>query len=317
MNDRLNRRRFLEASTGALAAVLWPGRVLHGAGDAPAGSVVVQMRSDNVIVERHVSVQVLNDMMDRALLALTGAANPAGAWARILDPEDVVGIRFERAGASQLGTSEVVGHWLLDGLQAAGWPAEQIVLLEAPEPLANAYATRPYRFGWTAEAVDFGSGRDWLSSFYDQVTAVITVPFLKNDNLAGLSGCIKSLTYHMMKHPARFHDTPGLPFMADVLAVPGVRDKVRLCILNGLRVAYDKGPLVADDALENSGLIIMGTDPVATDAVGLHALSQIRQDHGLSSLTPGDDAPALVAAERKGLGYMDFRKIERRLKHVP
>ncbi len=151
-----------------------------------------------------------------------------------------------------------------------------------------------------------------MAAFLDQVTAIINVPLLKSDNITGLSGCLKNITYHVIKHPARFHANGCAPYLADILSLPQVSSKLRLNILNGRRIACHNGPLVDRKYIADSGLLLMGRDPIAVDAMALQTLNQARQKFNLPAIRlDAEHLPALTDAADKGLGNVDARTIRR------
>jgi uncharacterized protein (DUF362 family) len=159
--------------------------------------------------------------------------------------------------------------------------------------------------------VDFGSGRDRLSSLLQQVTALVNVPFLKTHNIAGITCGLKNLSHALVKHPARFHGNRCSPFIGDIVALPQIRDKLKLTVVNALRVVFDGGPEAADDLTHESGTILLSRDPVATDTVGLDTLHHIRNRLSLPYVDDGDGRIAYIeAAARRGLGCSDLYRIK-------
>ena len=326
VNQRISRRRFLHC-TGSLVATTGLCRVstlwaqVPPASDPspadPAGlrskkSVVVRTQSDFVANASEIRTDVMVEMFDSALMRLANTDTVAAAWAHHLRGDDVVALTFNPHGERDFGTARPFARMIVESLLRSGWSAEQIVLVDAPSGIERQFGTRSQRIGWSAAAIDFGSARDRLAAFLEQVTAIVNIPYLKNDNIMGLSGCLKNITYRLVKHPARLHGNGCSPFLADILARPEISGKLRLNIMNALRIAYHGGPLVAPEYVKNAGLLLMGRDPIAVDAVALGTLNAARQRAGLSPI-PLDAAyvPALIDAADKGLGHINFRMIER------
>ncbi len=252
------------------------------------------------------------EMFDSALMRLANTDTVAAAWGHYLRGDDVVALRFNPHGERDFGTARPFARMIVESLLRSGWSAEQIVLVDAPGDIERQFGTRSQRIGWSAASTDFGSGRDRLAAFLEQVTAIVNIPYLKNDNIMGLSGCLKNITYRLVKHPARLHNNGCSPFLADILALPEVSGKLRLNIMNALRIAYHGGPLVAPDYVESAGLLLMGRDPIAVDAVALGTLNAARRKAGLTPiLLDAEHVPALIDAAGKGLGQVNFRMIER------
>ncbi len=322
----MTRRCFLRVSSGFIAttglsfgpsllAQTQPGGVSSTALSARRRwekSVVVKARSDFVSDAPAVRQNVMTGMFESAFKVLAKTETVREAWHRYLRADDIVGLKFNPYGERELGISMPFASMLVNSLIQSGWSAEQIVLADGPAEVAKKYKTRPRRLGWSAMPIDFGSARDQLASFLQQVTAIINVPFLKDDNITGISGCLKNITYHLIKHPARFHANGCSPYLADIFALPQISGKLRLNIMNALRTAYHNGPLVDPNYMDNTGLLLLGPDPVAVDAVALDALNAVRQSFDLPPITlDAQHVPALIDAAEKGLGRIDFRKIER------
>ena len=326
INKRISRRRFLRHSSGLVAtaglcrvSTLWaqaPPAADSSPAD-PAGprsnkSVVVRTQSDFVANAAEIRTKVMVEMFDSALMKLAKTDTVAGAWANYLRGDDVVALKFNPHGEREFGTARPFARMIVESLLRSGWSAEQIVLVDAPVGIEQQLGTRSRQIGWSAAATDFGSGRDRLAAFLEQVTAIVNIPYLKNDNIMGLSGCLKNITYRVVKHPARLHSNGCSPFLADILALPEISGKLRLNIMNALRIAYHGGPLVAREYIHSPGLLLMGRDPIAVDAVALGTLNAARRNAGLAPIAMDEEhLPALIDAAGKGLGQVDFRMIER------
>ncbi len=326
VNERISRRRFLHRSGGLVAtaglcrvSTLW-AQVPPASDPSPAvpagprskKSVVVRTQSDFVANASEIRTDVMVEMFDSALMRLANTDTVAAAWAHYLRGDDVVALKFNPHGERDFGTARPFARMIVESLLRSGWSAEQIVLVDAPSGIEQQFGTRPRQVGWSAAAIDFGSARDRLAAFLEQVTAIVNIPYLKNDNIMGLSGCLKNITYRLVKHPARLHSNGCSPFLADILGLPEISGKLRLNIMNALRIAYHGGPLVTPEYVENAGLLLMGRDPIAVDAVALGTLNAARRKAGLAPIPLDEEhLPALIDAAGKGLGQVNFRMIER------
>lgn len=314
LDDGISRRAFLTAAAVAAAT----GRVSPSWGQAmgdKSGVVlvpdVVQITSDYVVRGRVVHKMVLSEMIDAALQRITGESSSPGAWKKILRSDDVIGLKFNRSGSAGLGVTEPFADAVLDSLLAAGFTREQIVPIEIP---ANLYKSReistPVR-GWDARPTDFGSGRDQLCTFLDQVTAIVNIPFLKTHNIAGITCCLKNLSHGLIKHPARYHGSHCSPYIADIVALPQIREKLRLNLVNALRVVFDGGPSARDDSTWDAGIILASRDPVAADTLGMDIINSQRNLLGLESVdSRGAKSVHLAAAAKRGLGTNDLYRME-------
>lgn len=327
----LSRRQFLlgagrlaaggAAGTRALAALAAP------AADAPdtqpstgptatapttassGGSLVVQVRSDDVVRENLVRIDMLTEMLSRSVCGLTGTARIEDAWRSILRPDDVIGVKFNRVGSRELATTPLLARVLVRSLVAAGFKPPNIILMEVPRSVEKQLGTTPAPTGWSARAVDFGSGKDCFAEVLDKITALINVPFLKSHNIAGMSGCLKNLSHALVRSPARYHGNRCSPFTADIVAAEPIRPKLRLHLINALRAVFDKGPTPSLETIWPAGTLFASFDPVAADTVGLEMLNHQRDAHGLPGLDDDQRIPSLDDAQRRGLGTASWDQI--------
>ncbi len=312
-----SRRRFLGLAAGAAGSVLLPRSQAALAGTAsslPPGqrpSRVVRMQSGHVVTGSHVHRMLFAEMLDRSLLALTDQMTVRDAWRTILRADDVIGLKFNRSGQETIGTTPAVAEAIIASLTSSGWNAEKVVCIEAPPELVSKHGTLPAAEGYQAQETDFVSGVDQFASVLDQVTAIIDVPYLKTHNIAGLSGALKNLSHGLIKHPARFHRNGCSPYVADIVAAPPIRSKLRLCIVDGLRAVFEGGPEATSERLGDEGLLLLSRDPVAVDAVGFSELNSVRSRRGMTAI--GSDKgplPYLQRAHEIGLGMAAWHGVE-------
>jgi len=250
-------------------------------------------------------------MLERSLTTLTGATSGKDAWRTILSPRDVIGIKFNRSGQTALGTTPTVADVLLASLIDAGWSPEQIVCIEAPTETVSRFDTHPMIEGYAPRETDFGSGADRFAAVLDQVTALISVPFLKTHNIATMTCSLKNLSHGLIKHPGRYHGGGCSPFIADIVAASPIRAKLKLCVVDALRVVHDGGPSVVIGGVKDAGLLLVSKDPVAADTVGFSILNDLRLKKGLNTLRfPTPERNYLRLAAEKKLGVCDWHQID-------
>lgn len=274
-------------------------------------SRVVQVRSSQVVNGPTVHRILLGEMVDAALRAITQLESVVEAWRSILKPDDVIGIKLNRSGQGVIGTSASFADVLVTSLVGAGWQPDQIVVIEAPPSAQLMYATAAPAAGWVRSETDFGSGSDQMASVLNQVTALIDVPFLKTHNIAGMTCALKNLSHGLIKHPARYHDHGCSPYIADIVASEPIRSKLRLCLVDALRIVFDGGPEAAEGVISDDGIILASIDPVAVDAVAVGLLGKVRFRQGLGQIVRSpEDLDYLAAAHRRGLGIALTHGIE-------
>jgi hypothetical protein len=312
-----SRRSFLHATLGvAGGALLARGdpqtdEALLDLGPGQAPSRVAIARSPRTLDGPTVHVSFVRELFEAALQDAVGATTPYDAWHKILEPEDIIGLKFNRSGQRVIATTDAVAEALVTSLVDAGFQRSRIVCIEAPAETTKRLRTATPRPGFDAEKTRFTSGADEFALVLRQVTALISVPFLKTHNLCTLTCALKNLSHGLIKHPARFHDNACSPYIADIVAAPPLRAKLRLAVVDALRVVYADGPAATSHNIADNGGLIVSTDCVSTDAIGLAVLNDVRDRAHLKPVaTSAGQIPYLVAAHRAGLGVAAAHGIE-------
>ncbi|MCH7838899.1 MAG: DUF362 domain-containing protein [Planctomycetes bacterium] len=305
----VDRRRFLGITASLAGGAILPRAVVQAAqrvesgSTASATSAVVEVQSDKVVVGPTVHPALPGEMLGKALTALTGAQSESDAWHHILRAGDVVALKFNRSAQQVIGTSSAMAEAVVTSLVEAGWRSDRIVCIEAPEGVARRLGTTQPMAGYEHTTSDFGSGSDQFAAVLNQVTALISIPYLKTHRMAGLTCSMKNLSHGLVKHPARFHRDGCAPFIADIVAHPQIRDKLRLCLVDAFRVVYADGPEATAETISDEGVLLVSKDPVAIDTVGLGLVNDIRKRKQLAPIQlPGGKQNYLTLAARRGLG---------------
>ncbi|MGB0715790.1 MAG: DUF362 domain-containing protein [Phycisphaerae bacterium] len=266
-------------------------------------SRVVHIRSQFAHEGYVVHTHMFRELLETTITQLVGADDLPSCWNKLFRKSDVIGIKFNRSGQDVLATTDIVAHTIVETLLEAGFQSKQIACLELPRRSELRKRTLAVMPGFEREPSKFASGEDQLSNFLNQVTAIINVPFLKTHNIAKMTCTLKNLSHGLTKHPANFHGNHCTPFIADICNIPKIKDKVKLHLVDALRVVYDGGPSAQTGTIgEHSGLIA-SRDPVACDAVGFGILNQFRESYGLHPIAESlAHVPYLADAHRKNLG---------------
>ena len=320
------RREVLVGAAGLAAGALVPfgalGRAL-GAAPAPAARSIVGLSRDPRVFdgEGRVQAQVVRALVERALCAATGRADATLAMRALFKPSDVVGIKINCLAGRGLSTHAELVDALVALLVAAGVPASRIViwdrsdrdLLRARYVIARS-GPGPLCYGtnddYEREPIDAGSVGGCLSRILTRtVSAVINVPVLKDHDLAGISGALKSF-YGAIHNPNKYHDHGCSPFVADLYAHEEVRTKVRLTVFDALKPQCQGGPAYVPEHTWPFGGVFASLDPVAADAVALRIVASRRREVGLETLEKAGRAPLwLPVAAKLGLGTDDPARI--------
>lgn len=310
-STQLTRREFLQAAASAAAAVALTGLVQGVEATMGKKSKVVDVRSGAWHKEGQIAVTHVKQMVDAGIMRLTSKAMPEAAWGHLFSRREVVGVKFNQISRDYTGANQALVDAITQGLLSAGLKRGNIVVVEATNAGFQGGQPTP---GWTGE-YDFGSGRTRLSNFLvNQVDAIINVPNLKHHPICGFTGALKNISHAnetIMERPQDYHGNNCDPYIADINALPVVRGKLRLHLLNGLKGIFDQGAEPSPYQWFHDGLLL-SRDPVALDAVALRILEETRAAHGLRPLREKGLPPKYIdTAAGRGLGTNDPGLIER------
>ena len=271
-------------------------------------SRVVRVMSTQVLRVAGGDEVVLREMLDLGLQVLTGERTSSDAWHSVLGSARHTVLKFNQVGAEVLGTNDAVGTALGESLRDAGYEPGTLTLVEAPARLTRELGTRVAEPGW-GTSIPIGGGTEELAAYLLAADAVVNVPLLKTHRLAGMSGALKNLSHAVIRHPARYHDHGCAPYVGQVVGNKEVSGRLRLTIVNALRLVVRNGPDARADDVVPFGGLLLGFDPVALDAVGLELLEE--QGRKLAVETPLR-IPYLEAAAEDAVG----RRAPAELDHV-
>jgi uncharacterized protein (DUF362 family) len=273
--------------------------------------LVVEVADRRAIAAKRVSQPVVHEMLERGLKELTGENSKTAAFAKFLEPGDVVGIKINPSGAPACCSSPELVREIIEGVQAAGVPLRNIVvydrfgyeidlgsyqalmppgmeiigvqdgLLDASGYDANVYCEMNFFGEWET--------RSYMASIVaNRVTKIINVPTMKDHSAAGVTGCLKNVAYGTFNNVARSHQAPYSftnPLIGVMCSVEPLRSKVVLNIMDGMRMVWHGGPLTQNqDFIFSAGLLLLSTDPVAMDTVELEAIEKKRREQGVPSV---------------------------------
>jgi len=357
----MNRRRFLRTTVAAGTAFVALPRISFGREDPPPPSApkseIVEVHAPGVIGEGHrPDAARVRRGVEKGILELTGEKDAAAAWRRFVRPDDVVGIKVNAAGGRAMSTHRAVLESVVEGVRSAGIPPERIVLWEQTEEHFTRYyfksqgidpevlgvqvaactaAIRREHFaegkrlpGFETEPVKFDWGEVRLAELVaNRLTAIINLPVLKDHAAAGVTLSLKNLSHAVVDTPWRCHWNSCDPYIADIVGIPSVRDKLRLHILDGLLGLADGGPSFSSwDPVFTHERLLLSADPVAIDTLGLDWIVGARAKMGFppleeaSSPIPGANGrpPKHIAtAAARGLGTNSRERMEIRRVEVP
>ena len=278
----ITRRDFLRVTAGtAMAATLGSG-ILREARAEQTAKVVLIRNAEVLGPQDKVQEEILQSMLDEAVKNLMGTDKPTEAWKKLFKHSDVVGIK-----------SNV-------------WAR-----LPTPKELEAAIKRRLLDAGVAGKNIDIDDRGVLNNPVFQNATALVNVRPLRTHHWSGVGTCLKNYIM-FVPDPPSYHDEGCSP-LGKIWTYPIVKGKTRLNILSCLTPQfYGRGANFFDRRYvwPYKGLIV-GTDPVAVDAIGAHLLQSKRiaffgEDKAL-------DVPPIhiMAADKKyHLGVSDLSRIQ-------
>ena len=318
------RRDVLRAAAAAgLSALACPGAMQEQvpasqpAATAPATSPwwmlppytqsrVVDIRSTEVFEGSLIDEDKVQRLLTDGMLALTDESSGSKAWRAVLRDAKRIVVKFNSVGAEVIGTSRVVGRAIVTSLLDAGYDRQCIILAEAPKRGLLELGVGEASPDW-GDPIPVGTNMEQVARYVWDADAIIDVPFLKTHRIAGMSGCMKNLSHAVIRHPALYHDGGCAPFVGQVISNTVVSSRLRLCVVDALRIVMRNGPDAKSGDLLDHGGLLLGFDPVAIDTVGLSLLSLRRRLAGIDNPL---SVPSLTSAATLGAGRVGIHEIE-------
>jgi uncharacterized protein (DUF362 family) len=300
----ITRRELLRRAAGKAALASETARGA-GAAAAPSRAKVVLVRDAAAVSESgQPNPEVVEAMLGRALVALTGETSQAAAWHRFAGPEDRVGIK---ATLMMTPTHPELLRAICRGLKSAGVRDEHVLTWDRTRSGVGEGETQSL-------PRTVGFGKSDVSDAVWQSTVLVNVPGLKAHWLAGMACALKNWAGAVTHINTRDADVT-YAFHADscrevglLAAIPALRQRARLHIVDALRPLCEGGPQVDPRYLWNYRGLLVSTDPVAVDTIGQAILEgRRRQVHGgdwplqppVKHLTVADTKYRLGVSDRK------------------
>jgi hypothetical protein len=279
-----------------------------------AAATVVVVQGANLLNAFLADSNRVQNAFNRGLISLTRAPNVSAAWRALVKTNDVVGIKVFSAPGPLSGTRPAVVAAMIRGLLAAGLPPDHIIIWDKhaadlrvagffqlaemlgvrvagavesgydentfylPEtPVTGQLVWGDMEFGKKGDNVGKKSFVSKLVS--QQITKLISVAPLINENEAGLCGQFYSLCLGSVDNTRRFEDDPDRLAVAlpEIYALPAVGDRVVLLVTDALLAQYQGGPASFLQYSTELDQLWLSRDPVALDTLGLKELARERQ----------------------------------------
>ena len=291
---------------------------LHGTNSAAR---VVVAGAENLLSAYLPDNARVESVFNRGLTHFTRTANPAAAWRQLVATNDLVGIKVFSAPGPLTGTHPAVVAAVVRGLLAAGLPADRIIIWDkhAEDLRAAGFFQLGSALGVrVAGAADSGFDTNtfylpdspvigalvWGDSEFQkkgdgagkksfvsrlvsrQMTKIISIAPLINENAAGVCGHLFSLALGSVDNTRRFEgDTDRLAVaLPEIDALPVVGDRVVLHITDALLGQYQGGPAGFLQFSTVLNQLWFSRDPVALDVLALKELARERAAAGVPPL---------------------------------
>jgi len=281
----------------------------------PGPATVVTVRSEQAVRDGIPNGPALAAMLDAAMGKLAGTRDARQAFARIFKPTDVVAIKVNCIAKASLSTSPVVCAAVVSALKSAGLKPGNMVVYDRDRGELDGAGFEivtdggPLCFptdGKFGAAVSSGQYSGRLTAILDRCTALINLPVLKHHGVTAVSIAMKN-HYGSIDNPSRYHANLGVPGIAEVSALPKMKQIQRLVVVDATRACFDGGPYPPEDQIVTENALLVATDPVALDSVGFDLINRRRQERGQGPLPrPG----WLDRAQQLGVGTADKARIK-------
>ena len=226
--------------------------------------------------------EILQSMLDEAVKTLLLENEPAQAWRRLFRNSDVVGIKSN--------------EWYT---------------MPTPKELEDAIKRRLLDVGIPEKDIDIDDRGVLHNPIFGKATALINVRPLRTHHWSGVGTCLKNYIM-FVPDPSAYHGE-GCSDLGKIWTYPIVKGKTRLNILSALQPQfYGRGAHFFDKRYvwPYKGLIV-GTDPVSVDAVGVHLLRSKRVNYFGEDRALDVPPIHITTAEKKyQLGVSDLSRIQ-------
>jgi len=282
MTDQTRRSFLKSAGCAAVGVAVGLPALADQALETVEKSKVILIRHPEVVTaEGGLDSTIVRQMLDEAMAALFDQAKPLEAWRKILRPDDIVGVKTNEW--RNLPTPRAVEAAIRERIIEVGIPADHIGM-EDRHVLDN--------------------------ELFSKTTALINVRPMRAHAWSGVGSLIKN--YIMFTpNPPDYHDD-ACASLAKLWELPIVKGKTRLNVLVMLTPQFHcVGPHHFDASyVWNYNGLIVSTDPVAADSVGLKIMQQKRRQ------VFGEDRPLQPTAHHIALADTEYHLGQSRRENI-
>jgi hypothetical protein len=91
---------------------------------------VIEVRNPKAITRNRVSQAIVRRMLEHAMTELTGERSSQAAWAKFVEPHDIVGVKINPSGAPACCSSPELIREIIAAVLSTGVPARNIVVYD-------------------------------------------------------------------------------------------------------------------------------------------------------------------------------------------
>jgi hypothetical protein len=274
-----------------------------------------------------VDPEIIQNMMDAAIRALTGQKNAADGYASLFPKQEKNDIIAIKVNCMQTHTftesSQITVDAIVNGLKSAGIAENNVILYDwRNDDLASCGYTRntdasgvrcfgndEKDWGYEKAAITPGGASVHPSKILTRCTHLINIPILRDHPTIGISLSLKN-HYGSVNSPVSLHG-PNFkcePHIAELNALDLIKKKQRLIVLPALAGVYQGHH--SPPQFEYNGLIA-SQDPVAVDYLGYKIIEEQRIKHDLRPLAKTGRYPTYIDTSAKlGVGTNDPDKMD-------
>ena len=288
-------------------------------------SKVVLVKSKSLFSNGKPDSTTIESMLSRGISLLSDGTEANAVWKKIARDTGRIGMKLNCLAGKKMSTSVELTMALVNLLRAAGKNENDMIVWERynRELQSAGYELNIGRNGlkcFGTDTRDVGYGymfhtKGKVGSLVSKIVEsecdhLINIPILKDHSLAGVSGGMKNY-FGAVHNPNKYHDNNCDPYVAEVNALPVIRDKNILTVMDMTRIQYHAGPGYRPEYVVRFGGVMMSRDPVAIDAVGAKIIDEYRVRNKMKTLEETGRPPRwLKTAEKLGLGNADPDNID-------
>jgi uncharacterized protein (DUF362 family) len=305
----MKRRQFIKSSLSATGSIIAsaPFRTFCADFNTNDKSRIVIARDSLLQPEKNqIETDRLITLLDSGMQAYFDKDNVPEAWAKIVQPGEVIGLKVNSL-SGRGGTHPELVEAISERLLAVGIKQEDIIIWDRlNEDLENGGFKIIYRgnnikcfgnevVGFASEFEIFGSAASLVSKTMTQICdGVINLPVLKDHGIAGITMSLKNM-FGAIHNPNKYHLNVGDPYIADVNMLPSIRKKTRFTICDAINSQYEGGPSHMPHWIWSYNGLLIGADPVALDHLGWQIIEAERLKNNFKPLKDVGRQPTYIA----------------------